>query len=957
VAVLQFRTLGSIDLRHADGTVVSALLAQPKRVALLACLAVATPRGFHRRDKLLPLFWPEADKDHARTSLRKAVHGLRQALGESTVLSRGDEEIGLDFSAIWCDVVAFDRALEAKDAEQALSQYRGDLLSGLHLPNCPEFERWLETERDRLRRRAREAARALARREEQADQPIRAAQWYRRALDLYPEDETDLRALVRLLDHSGDRAGALKEYEGFARRLAVDLEVQPSPESQALIDAVRGRVPRPRVAEAAIASDSEGESARVAPRVESGKRSRWLFGGAVGALAVLGVTAGLLTLDEKATRGTLDTRVVAIMPFRVTGADPYLAFLREGMVDLLVAKLSGTVQLRPVDPRTILVRWHRAGGTEARDLDRAEMLALASNLGAGRLLEGEITGTARVLTLSAVVTDMAGGREVRASVEGSYDSLTFVIDRLAAELLALGAGEPRHRLTALMSTSLPALRRYLDGAAALRRGAYADAVRRFDDALEIDSTFAAAGLARTRAAIWTGEGNRGSGSLRAWPYRARLGFRDRATLRFMLGPNYPYRSTEKEWLASAEEVVVAAPDDPQAWATLGDQLFHYGHLLGMPDALERSLRAYQHALVLDSTYLPGWEHVAEIALLAGDRNLARRSIRARLERDFLSPLAKEDHWLGRRLLGDGTLPDLSLASDSLVSTPTGVAWKAVAFGGRLADADTVIELTLGRVQGGKDRRRAEFRARNYYLVRGWPTRARRVVDETLNPDLRRDFLILDAIYAGGDSTLAKGLVAEAPETFTRPQSDNELLTVILQCVAAQFELARGHPEPARRAVRAWLVKPMAPESLLAVYTSDYAARLLDAQLAALDRRPDARARLEELDSLLGSAPTGGDFFERVGNLEAARLWYEQGEFGRSLASIRRRLEGLQTYSELAHYLRNEGRYAVLAGDRAGAVRAYRRYLALRADAEPPLQPQVDTVRHELAALEGHTAAR
>jgi hypothetical protein len=232
-----------------------------------------------------------------------------------------------------------------------------------------------------------------------------------------------------------------------------------------------------------------------------------------------------------------------------------------------------------------------------------------------------------------------------------------------------------------------------------------------------------------------------------------------------------------------------------------------------------------------------------------------------------------------------------------------------------------------------------------------------VVGATLRPELRRDFLILDAIYAGGDSTLARRLVAETPAVFGRPESDDEFLKIILQCVAAQFQLVRSNPEPARSAVRAWLIKPMMPESLLATYTSDYAARLLDAQLAALDGRPDARARLEELDSLLRSAPTGGDFFERIGNIEAARLWHAQGEPGRALASIRRRLEGLQTYGELPHYLRNEGRYATLAGDRNGAILAYRRYLMLRGEAEPPLQHQVDTVRAELAALEGGPAGR
>jgi hypothetical protein len=137
---------------------------------------------------------------------------------------------------------------------------------------------------------------------------------------------------------------------------------------------------------------------------------------------------------------------------------------------------------------------------------------------------------------------------------------------------------------------------------------------------------------------------------------------------------------------------------------------------------------------------------------------------------------------------------------------------------------------------------------------------------------------------------------------------------------------------------------------LAPYAADLAARLLDTQLAAKDRRPDARARLEELDSLLRTGPTSGHFFERVGNIEAARLWLELGEPARALASIRRRRQGLQTYSELPRYLRDEGRYAALAGDRRGAIRAYRQYLALRNEAEPSLQPQVETVRRALAAL-------
>jgi hypothetical protein len=51
------------------------------------------------------------------------------------------------------------------------------------------------------------------------------------------------------------------------------------------------------------------------------------------------------------------------------------------------------------------------------------------------------------------------------------------------------------------------------------------------------------------------------------------------------------------------------------------------------------------------------------------------------------------------------------------------------------------------------------------------------------------------------------------------------------------------------------------------------------------------------------------------------------------------------------YHREEGRLAALTGDTVAAIRAYRRYLALRGDAEPRLQPRVRQVRGALAALE------
>src|SRR5207247_9391243 len=112
--MVEFRLLGTLSLTTADGREVGSLLSQPRRLARLAYLAAATPRGLHRRDTLLALFWPELDQDHARAALRQALHVLRGALGTDAVVTRGDEEIGLDPSRVWCDVAAFEAAMAAQ---------------------------------------------------------------------------------------------------------------------------------------------------------------------------------------------------------------------------------------------------------------------------------------------------------------------------------------------------------------------------------------------------------------------------------------------------------------------------------------------------------------------------------------------------------------------------------------------------------------------------------------------------------------------------------------------------------------------------------------------------------------------------------------------------------------------------------------------------------------------------
>lgn len=237
--MIRLHLLGAIDLRDEEGREVRAVLAQPKRLALIAYLAAASPSGPHRRDTLLGIFWPELDQEHARNALSQAVHFLRRSLGEGALVSRSTDDLALHEAAVWTDVTAFWNALDEDRMDEALELYRGDLLPSFFVPEAPGFEEWLERERANLRSQAAGAARRLAERHEAGGQLTQAIRCARQAVELSNGDERPLRRLIELLARLGDRAAALQAYDSFARWLATELEAEPAAETVALIERVR----------------------------------------------------------------------------------------------------------------------------------------------------------------------------------------------------------------------------------------------------------------------------------------------------------------------------------------------------------------------------------------------------------------------------------------------------------------------------------------------------------------------------------------------------------------------------------------------------------------------------------------------------------------------------------------------------------------------------------------------
>ncbi len=750
----QLRTLGAVDLRAPDGREVRAVLRQPKRLALLAYLAVSPPRRFHRRDSLLGLFWPELDQEHARAALRRSLYFLRSALGAEVVVGRGEDEVAAPEETLWCDATALDRALAAGDPERALGLYRGRLLEGLHVAGAaPELQDWLDRERDRLRERAAGAAGSLAARAEAAGRAEEAARWIRRGLELAPDDEAALRRLVVLLERSGDRPGAIRAFEEFAGRMSRELELEPSAETRVLVEVVRTREAAP-------------------PGV------------------------------------AVDPRRIALVPFAVRG-DPRYAYLGEGLVELLAAKLDGAGEISTVDPRTLLAAFPPAEPGAAPDPEQARRVA--ERFGAGRFLLGTLVEADGRLQATAALYDLRGRpiASVAASAEGEA-GLFELVDELARNLLAAAGVSPGTRLTriaALTTGSLDALRAYLLGERDLRAGRYFDAMEGFQSAVDADPSFAlahyrlaaaAAGCALPDAA--RGFADRGAG------HAGRLSPHDRMVFR-----------AQRAWLhgevAEAESlyntITGTWPDDVEAWFHLGDLLFHTNPLRGRSAAEARE--PFERVIRLQPDHVAGLVHLARIAGIMGRRDdmlaLADRVLRA-------SP--QGDQALAMRALrvfaGDDADAMSALAAElqGARALTAAIAFADVAlYAGNLAGAEMLARSFIQVARSPELRALCHIQLAHLALARGRADDARaelaraEALDFAWGLAMRAYFAALpfgdtppderDSIYA---ALVAWDAAAVPPSAFVLFAMHNDLHPAIRLSLLGLLDLRRGDPAAA-----------------------------------------------------------------------------------------------------------------------------------------------------------------
>jgi len=446
--MLRLRALGGLGLER-DGTPLEAATGRRRALALLAQLAVASPRGVSRA-KLVHRLWPDSDEEKARNVLAQTLHKLKRDVAGAEIIS-GSAELRLDDALISSDVAEFERHVASGRLEEAAALYDGPFLDGFYIKDADEFERWAEEERSRLARMAGEMFESVSRKAEQAGDFTAAAAWWRRVVAIDPLSTRATLGLMTALASAGDTAASLKVGSLHQALLASELGAPPDPAIDRFTKAIQSGVyvasqapvlPRetPRVAAKRVPDESTAAPVAQTRRQRSVTSRRSLFIGiTVLASAMIAYAATRRVPREEVARAqpiaSPAVGSIAVLPLvnLSQAADEYLA---DGVGDELTSALSRVPGLR-VAAHTSALAFKGVS---------ADAPHMASALGVQTLLEGSVRRSGRT---ARIAIRLVSGTDGYPLMSAEYD--WNVDEPLALERAVAGA------IADSLRVSLPAL--------------------------------------------------------------------------------------------------------------------------------------------------------------------------------------------------------------------------------------------------------------------------------------------------------------------------------------------------------------------------------------------------------------------------------------------------------------------------------------------------------------------
>jgi len=362
---LRLILLGGFQVRDAAGRKID--IAGSKAALLLAYLALR-PGEMQCREKLMSLLWSDREEVQARGSLRQAIWALRRALGElePNPLVIDSDGLSLDPEAIESDVASLQQ-LVAEGSTNALyaaiTLYRGPLLDGVRIGDSA-FQDFVRNEQERIYDLVLDAYTRLLGDRSGADVGESRAEAAKRLLEIDPLQEVAHRALIRHYADKGQVGLALKQYQACAEILRQELQMEPAPETQALIEEIRQA--RPCAA---------GQTNGLPPATEETP-------GAAGQAA---------SIQEKPS--------VAVLPFVNLSGDPEQEYFSDGITEDIITALS---RLRWF----LVIARHSSFVYKGRNVDVKQ---IGRELGVRYVLEGSVRKSGNRLRITAELVDAVSG--------------------------------------------------------------------------------------------------------------------------------------------------------------------------------------------------------------------------------------------------------------------------------------------------------------------------------------------------------------------------------------------------------------------------------------------------------------------------------------------------------------------------------------------------------------------
>ncbi|MFN8652109.1 MAG: BTAD domain-containing putative transcriptional regulator [Gemmatimonadales bacterium] len=625
--MLRINVLGGLYVSD-DGRAASGAAAQPRRLALLALLAVAGERGV-TRDALLGYLWPESDEERGRKALAQALYALRRDLGSDDAIT-GTKDIRINPDLVSCDLWDFRDAHATGALDRAVELFRGRFLEGFHLPGAESFEQWVEATRAALAHDFAGLLHTLGGRAAERGDHRGATGWLRK---LAAQDPLNAQVACRLMESlaaQGDVAGALQHariYETLIRQeldLPPDREVvalagrlrsaasgelspvpvpppsavaagpepvaPPLPAAAAPASAVRGeeRGPPPRSSAETAVGEIPDEEPVVAPGHTSGwatmklpaglaplqphpapvaPRRRWgRLVATLAAVCVAGV-AGVLLWGawHRGSATPPNTRVVAVG--RIAHyTEGGIGSMGRPLADMLATNLARAAGMRVISS----ARMYELQGepASASDTTGAQVVAAARRAGATELIDGALydVGPGH-FRLDLRRVDLASGAVLQAYTIQAPDLFTLADSGTGRLVNDLGGQAPAGSLADVSTRSVEAYRAYEAGLRTYYEGHVPEAEKLFAEALAKDSAFA---MAQYYYSLATASGSRAEGSTRM-QRAVELAERASDRERLLIRATWAFYNSSPSIRAYAETLTVRYPTelDGYLWAGQG----------------------------------------------------------------------------------------------------------------------------------------------------------------------------------------------------------------------------------------------------------------------------------------------------------------------------------------------------------------------------------------------------